>query len=136
MSVRFRVFASGSLAGASPFGEPRRPPNVFYELFPVPVGKSVIVTAMRFVNASARPVPFTIALRKKGVNGVNGVTSTIFPDMQDWPLGSGQCAIEDREITLGVGESLWAKVGKQNDPDNAAYPGTVAFVITGVERDA
>jgi hypothetical protein len=56
-----------------------------------------------------------------------GTTTTIFPDINNFPLASQQCAIEDRELTLGPGETLCAKTGFQNAID---------FVISGIERDA
>ena len=114
MPVKFRVFASGRLAEQNQV-------NTFYPLFTVPTGKSYVVNAMRFVNTQSTPVPFNIALHR----GVS--TITLFPDTKDWPLGSGQCAIEDRELTLGPGEVLCARAGIANMID---------FVISGVERDS
>jgi len=115
MSVRFRVFASGRLAEQNQV-------NRFYPLFdPVPVGKSYVVNAMRFVNTQPTPVSFSIAL------GRGNSTFTIFPDMKDLTLGACQCAIEDRELTLGPGEVLQAR---------AELPNLIDFVISGIERDA
>jgi hypothetical protein len=116
MAVRFRVFASGRLAG----GVPAVRADTFYQLFSVPQGKSYIVNAMRFVNTHTFQVPFTIELR----HGI--YRTTVFPDIQNGPLGKGQCAIEDRELTLGAGEALWAKT---------ETPDKIDFVICGVERE-
>jgi len=121
MSVRFKVFGSGRLAG-----EGQRV-DQFYPLFdPVPPGKSYVVNAMRFVNTTYSPVTFSIALHRE-VPDAGISTIIIFPDNGVWPLGARQCAIEDAELTLGPNEVICGRVGVQN---------VIDFVISGIERDA
>ncbi len=116
MAVRFRVFASGKLKGT----------GAYYTLYPVPIGKSVIVNAMRFTNATsgATPATFTIALKRP-----HFTETILFPDGRGLPLGAYKMAVEDREIPLGAGEEIRAKVDQ-------AYHNQIHFIICGIERDA
>ena len=43
--------------------------------------------------------------------------------------------MEEEELTLTEGYAIWAKVGKDGDPNNATYADKIDFVIGGIERD-
>jgi len=128
MAVKFKVFASGRLADSTL----QRPVNALYELYRVPMGKTAVIDAIRLVNTYSGAVPVTMVLCHSNIGEIP-FQRPLFP--RDLLLGKDLMLIEDRELTLGSDDAIWAKVGKDGDSNNQNYMDKIDFVITGVERD-
>src|SRR5262245_22319274 len=98
MAVRLRTLGEGRLGDASV----PRPLNTPYEIYRVPVGKSVLVRAMRFVNTSTNTAhSLTIILRSQSPMDDE---RPLMP--RDVFLKPGLMLILDEELALASGDSI------------------------------
>jgi hypothetical protein len=89
-------------------------------LYTVGTGKAAIVKNIRVANTDTSARTFNLWFKLSG-----GTARMISPSAMS--LGAGQLAIDDQEITLGVGDQILG---------DGSVASKLDYVISGIERDA